>query len=712
MKRWLTPNAVLVAGIAWLAAEFVLLGKYSVLYAGDNGELFVPGLVRQRFADIAGDLWDGFSVAGSDRDSLGFVPFLDVWLFTALPGWLAVALRTVSQIVVSVVFTYLLARRTFRFGPWPSVFAAFAYASFEHGMLLHATMAYQPALVFALTCLLDRKDDAKRWLFALAAIFLVAATGYFSRLVPFVGAFLVAWFLFVDPRRGVLNWLVILGAGAATVALRAGDIVALMAQSPLSHLPLVRWQYGIGEAVQNVAVILTPGINVLTVAMALFVFGVVAGRLSAPRMKGVLALFVLATLSPIVAVALQLWLIPRLPFLYGYDMTRFFLIALNILPFAAGYGLEAIAARFDDRDADGKLRRRTLVYRTAVAASVAMLVYVSLKHKWTGANDWLTHGTYVHNFESPVLEKLARDIRSGPSPVRAETFQMYPAYLHAYGIETAGGYQPVFLRRYFEYWGKMMEPWILSLDPDSHELWSSHAKKLAAKEGPGAFRGDRLMLVPNDHRPERRLGDLYRMNMLSLANVGYFVSRDRLTDESLEAVSAAPKPWSALTVREKIAVNLKANFYGREHLYIYRNRDVVPRAFAVEGVRAFDAGKQVLDAVSRASVADLRRHVYAERATLPPGLAEGAGFAPSSVRYVRRSGDAVRLERDGDGAALLVVANSYSPYWVCRDGAGAAVQLFPAYHAFWGILVAPGTKRVDCRYDPPTISTILARTKK
>lgn len=710
LKRWITPNAVLIAGIVWLALEFVVAGKFSVVYTGDNGEIIVPGLMRQTFTDVAGAFWDGFSAAGSDRRSLGFSAPIDVWLFAVLPGWLASAVRVTSQIIFSVVFTYLLARRTFRFDPWPSVFTAFVYASFTQGMLVNASVAYQPALIFALTCLLDRKSDAKRWLFAAGAILLVVWTGYFSRLVPFVGAFVVAWFMFVDTRRSIVDWIIFLSASVATVVLRLEDIVALMVQSPLSHLPLVRWQRELDDAAREIASFLTPRLTPASAALGLFLFGLVSSRLSAPRMKGVSILFVLGVLSPLIAISVQLGLIPKFPFLYGYDMTRFIALAAGILPFAGGYGMQALCANLGARSARGQLLPKSSIYRGAVAAAVAILVYASFERKWENAYDWITHGGYTQNFDSPVIEKLARDIRSGPMPVRAETFQMYPAYLHAYGIETAGGYQPVFFRRYYEFFGKMMEPWILTLNPDSHELWGSHAKKMASQAGPGAFRGDRLMLVPHDHRAERRLSDLYYLNMLSLANVGYFISRDRLTDQSLEPVSEALKPWSALTVREKVAVNLKANFRGREHLYIYRNRDVMPRVFSVERIRVFDTGKQVLDAVSRASVAELGRFVHAERSTLPQGL-DGARFELSSFRFERRSGDAIRLERESGEAALVVVSNAYSPYWACRAD-DVVVPLFPAYHAFWGIVVPSGAKRVDCRYEPPTAASILSRANK
>lgn len=695
----LTPLMVLALGLLWLGGDLVLLGKFSVLYAGDNADLIHPGLLRYRYADTVRPLWDNFAAAGSDRQSLGFSLFLDVWLFRYLPGWLADAIRIGSQTVVSALAAYAIARRVFVFSPWTAVFCGLAYVlTIGPGMLIGATFAYYPLLVLAVTMVLDKKTNAVRWGLLVVAVVLIGGTGYFSRIFPFMAGSLIAWFLFVDFRRRPADWLAVVAVTVAIFALTADTTLALKTQAPLSHLPLVRYQPTINEVLdRTLAQPWFLGSSVSTALTALFVYAVVVERARQPRMKGLLALLVIGTFGPFIAVVTQTALLPIFSFLHGFELSRVQMIPALALPFAAGYGFEALRARAGTPD----LRRR-LIYRGAIGAAVGVLILASLKAKLVEAKDWLGQGTYAHNFESPVLRDLAARIRAEQVPVRAEFFQVYSTYLNAYGIETAGGYQPVFLRRYYEYWAKMMEPWTGALDPDSHELWGVHAKRLAAAAGnPRGWRGDRMILLPHDHLPERRFADLYHLNMLSLANVGYIISRDRLTDDSLEPIREAPKPWSSLTTWEKVKINIRANFFGREYLYIYRNRDVLPRFFSVTGLQVFPDGPATLEAVARATPRELRDHALVEAQALPGGPGADWVYRPLSIKLARYESDVIVLRVEG-GPGFLVATNSYSPYWRCTEN-DRPISLIPVYHAFWGMRIEAPSSTIECRYRSPSL---------
>jgi hypothetical protein len=690
----ITPATILTLGMVWLACEFIAGGPYSVLYAGDNSEIILPGLIRARFLGGLDAAWDRFSASGSDRVSLSFNGWIDVWLFHVFPGWLAYGLRVTSQIVAAVLAVYYLARRTFEFAPWPSVFCAFAYASFAQGMLINASMAYQVAILVALTYVLDHKRNSLAWLALIAAVLVTAETAYFSRLIPFTSGLLVAWFLFIDQRTRYYDWLIIVAVAIVIVLLRSDNILALAVQSPLSHLPLVRYQPTPREAVidtlQNSFLFASIPNTACTLLLAC---GVWMYRFSGKRMKGTCALLVLGIVAPVAAVAAQSALLDQLPFLRGYNFLRFGFIAAAVLPFAGGYGVQAMTERLSHPAAS---LRRLMVQLACVGAGLAP-IYSSLEYKYVGANEWLTQGTYVQNYESPVLRDLARRMDAEALPIRAEAFQLYPAYLNAYGIETAAGYQAVFLRRYYEYWGKMVEPWLSSLDKDPEK----YAHMSTSIAGPGPFRGDRLMLIPEDHKPARALADLYHLNMLSLANVGYFVSRDRLTDDSLELIHDSPQPWSALSTAEKIRINIAANFHGREYLYVYRNRNVLPRIFSVSQLQTFNSVQETIDAVARSPVSELRSTALVTASDLPPNV--NRTFTPVMFQLTHYLSDAVELAVQSDGDGLLVVTNSFSPFWQC-EADGKPVSLFPVYHAFWGLAVPAHASRIRCAYHPPSLS--------
>ena len=83
-------------------------------------------------------------------------------------------------------------------------------------------------------------------------------------------------------------------------------------------------------------------------------------------------------------------------------------------------------------------------------------------------------------------------------------FQVYSTYLQPYGIETAGGYEPLYMRRYFDFWSSVLEPWGES-EPDASLTPRS-------KEWP-FYRNFRFYLTTYSHKAERKLGDLFRLNL-------------------------------------------------------------------------------------------------------------------------------------------------------------------------------------------------------
>ena len=49
---------------------------------------------------------------------------------------------------------------------------------------------------------------------------------------------------------------------------------------------------------------------------------------------------------------------------------------------------------------------------------------------------------------------------------------------------------------------------------------------------------------------------------------------------------------------------------------------------------------------------------------------------------------------------IAIVTNSFSPYWRCRID-GVETTTVPADHAFWGIYIPSGAKKLVFDYRPP-----------
>ena len=446
-------------GSLWLAAEFILAGKFSVVRTAENGELFLPVLLGENFLTPGNSLWEIFANSGTDKQIFTFYGNLDLFLFTHLPGWLAHGLRVSSVYVIGLLSAYFLARRTFGFGEPASLFVAFAYTVPLDGTMIAVSLGYLPLLLLGIGRLLERHSDFKRWLLLAAVLYLYADTTYFSRIIPWTPGIVVFWFLFVDAKKGGRDWLIVFACCIALTLLRLDDLMALIANVPLSHITMSRGMDSGTEALIGLArgsIFFSSSER--TASTLLFVFALIVLKGGDRQMKGVLAALLIGAVLHPLSVVVQNAVTEFFP-IQGYRMGFVLEIPMFILAFAGGYGFQALIGQERLFSLTGN--RRLLVWgcRLGLVMAVVPIAYMSIKSKYTSALNWVTQGSFAHNFESPVLKELSASVRSQPWPERVETFQIIPNYLHAYGIETTGGYHALHLLRYYEFWGKMAEPW-------------------------------------------------------------------------------------------------------------------------------------------------------------------------------------------------------------------------------------------------------------
>jgi len=690
MIRRLSPPVVLAAGLAWLALEFVVLGPYSVLPTGDNGDIFLP-----QFLSLAADgapAWDRFSLMGSDAITEGANTTVNLTLYSLLPGWAAYQLQVIAAILAAGLGVFDLARRALGLNPWAAIFAGLAFATAHpFGMLVAGAAAWTPALI----ALADRLVAARFswWRLALVALAVawMSETAYLSRLIPFPSAVVAAWFVFVRRPARWWGWGVVAAVMAAPLLFRYDEIRAFAAMAPLSHVDLVRWQLTLRDALGNLAggaFLTTNGATLAATCLA--AAGLALGGLRRPGSVGVFTLVCLALVAPGTLTWVQLLLSERLPNLQSYNFIRIELIGAVALPLAAAIGIHRMLEQ------PAGWRRQSAPWLIGLAGLT--LLAVSVERKAQSARDWVTQGSFVQNFQSPVLRDLAARIAAAGVPIRAETFQIYPTYLHAYGIETLGAYQPLFLRRSYDFFAKLVEPWARAL-PVDHGMWNDRSKALAENGGP-VYRADRVMLNDPGHQADWALAGMLDLDLLSLANVGYLVSRDRLDGPGLELIHQPAMAWSDMSVRDKLAASLRANFTGRDHLFVYRNSRAVPRFFAVETARVESDGPSVLAALAEADLERLRSTVFLALADSRGLVTDGERFEPADITVESLTADEISLVVEAKGRAFIVASNAYSPFWqVSIDGHSGA--LLAADHAFWGVPVPAGRHRLLFTYRRP-----------
>ena len=683
---------LLCLGILWLTGEYFLLGKYSYVPLGDNSELIIPALISLRYAGIADPGWNPMVTAGADVLSSAIATPFNIWLYGTLPGWLAFQLVLVGSVIAAVLSLFLLCRRL-NFTRDASVAAALLYASTLNLNLVQAAIGFLPAVILALTMVLERPRHVGRWIFLAGITFVASQTAWFSNVFPFASVCLIAWFIFVDPRISLREWLIISLIVVVLPLSRIDDFMALRANLTELMLQITRPPLKI-QWIDAVDFIFGFPMRCVVVGSAALAF--LTSRFSNWRLNWLTLGIVLVLLAPplgnMAQALLARWLDQELR---GFRLVKFSSIAVLMCAVALGYGLHQLTTS----------RMPRWVSKTVFVALGSVLI-VSTGHDKIESllKDWLNNGSYVRNFESPAIRKMADIVRSEGGPVRVEPIFAYAGHLHSYGIETLSGDHPFIGRRFYEFWAAIQEPWI-ERGGGALALWPE-LEPLFTETGPWPpYRREKLTLVASGtetahNHTLRPLDAFYRTNLLSFANVKYFISREPLSGEGITLLHDPGVIWAKLSINEKARINFKENFKGRENLYIYRNNEALPRFFTPERVEALPTGRAVVERIAALPAGELQRLLVVERDVLPPTLSTDRGYAAAVVTLRRYTSDAIELDIATDGDAILVVTNTYSPYWVCLVD-GKPIPIFPAYRAFWGAHLPAGSRSVKLQYSPP-----------
>jgi len=299
------------------------------------------------------------------------------------------------------------------------------------------------------------------------------------------------------------------------------------------------------------------------------------------------------------------------------------------------------------------------------------------------------------NYQNQELKKLAKieNISKNP-PFRVATvaYHLHSAYVNAYGLEAADGYVVLYPKTYQNYWGKVIEPLTLQNKEKYHYFhdW-----------------GNRVYLFADNNFGELKeiiFSDYYNLDLLSLANAKYIISIIPIIDENLTLLPSSSSRnmqiYNELSTVEKGIRLIKENFKGRE-LFIYENKNCLPRFFLVNQIQIFEDSTQLLNALSEADVEYLKNNLLIEEEYSQNLKNYDLKNNSGEIAVKHYSPDKIVLSVDIDGPMILVVSNNYSPYWKCKVD-GEKTEIFPAYHTFWGVLLeGSGTKEVVFEYWPP-----------
>lgn len=698
---------VLALIVIWSSVQFFVLGKYSFALFGDELDSVFSHLMGNKFTDCNRCLWYPFAASGTDQLSLGYTPDFDRILVQLLPGWLAYQIRHVVQIIAAVTGVFIMSRRFFGLTNPGAYFAAFITGHALSFSYLHASAeAFLPLLILTISWLVKAPTISVRWVSALAVCAIYATTTHINFFVGFPFIIITIWFLIVERKYHVRDWLIIFGLCLFCMLFRIQDIYALLINAPLSHR--ADWQHynlsfleslydGTSRVVKSSFDVRMSFSYVYNIAFDALPFlgpvafaGIALGWRSDSRILR-LGLFTGSlALAEILLPVAKFLLYDYIAAMRGFSMNKLWQMSTFAFVMCAGVGFQFFYTWA--RSGQNSWQSSTIgKYFWMVPIALITLGDAAQRASFV-AYEWVSQGNYVHAYESPVLQNLARKIKESGEPSRVSSYQMYESLLQGYGLETAGGMVVLYSKRYSDFWNKMYEPSV------GQDLFADGIRNKAAQiMTMGLTKSD------VDKKTTRNLSERYRLNFLSLANVKYIVSRDLFTDSQLKlAKGIQPKePWSGLGNWEKVKINAKANFTGRTHINVYENKKVLPRFFLAARYDVTTDNDSALDLMAARRESELRDSVIISSNDIPPNFDGLETFSTDgSIKIDSLGADKIELNIDTKGPALLVAGNSYSPYWVARVD-NVVTPVLPAYTTFWAIRLPAGANNVTFTYEPP-----------
>ncbi len=324
------------------------------------------------------------------------------------------------------------------------------------------------------------------------------------------------------------------------------------------------------------------------------------------------------------------------------------------------------------------------------------LLVGAVEVKFDRVQNWVVKGSYRAIYEFPFAEMLRQRIaRTGPA--RLVSIWTESSFANAQGFEAADGYGNLVPSRYLELWFRVT-------------VGAAVSKEMTKMIEADRAWGNRLTLKL-DTRSEKSAGvefaRLFDLDILSLLNVGYIISRKQLNHPDLVPIWKAEYDWFGLPWRKKLSANLRESLFGLESFSVYENRRVFPRFRLTCAARIFDTDQELLDALSAADHADLRTTAFLSREEFSlPAMHLGQSAAEISLDC---SGSANILSQHPDRQVVrtaarvptvLIWSSSYNSWWRAKVD-GEDCDIFPVNHALTGIFLPPGSHQVELSYVPP-----------
>jgi hypothetical protein len=144
------------------------------------------------------------------------------------------------------------------------------------------------------------------------------------------------------------------------------------------------------------------------------------------------------------------------------------------------------------------------------------------------------------------------------------------------------------------------------------------------------------------------------------------------------------------------------------HFAVEEDLGTLPRVFAVETVRAVASPEESRSALAAPAFEPAREAVLEmDPSAVPPAPPGSGGGLGARAELRRYASGAVDVEATLPTGGAVVLLDAWHPGWTATM-AGHPIPVFPADHAFVGVVLPPGTHAIQFRFDPASWRAGLA----
>lgn len=692
---------IFVVWALFLSIEYWGFGPASYVKIPDAGDSMLPSRLALNVDARDHELgnWNPNLLAGVDRTAQGEgLGVLDA-LFVLLPGWLAYGSLMFIQRFIAGYFTYKVLTKHLGIAPLLALFPAFFYSLFSQNQInlqFDGFTVYDglgsPALPMMLYTLGYLAADKKKrlWLTAFLAfgLGLVISSASSFVLSIFFFPIIIFWLLIIYPGWRRSCWIVFGAFVFGWLVLETPEIIATFLLSPIS-------QRSLRESCTGVAV---GTFASLPNFLRAYVFkpdnipallaGVAGLALWRPKTADRRGFAILGLLLSFVVLSFFLPLVicssyNPIGFVKGFNYSRFYFYLPFIITVFAGIGLQNLVLYLQTQFSKDRFFQRQL---PAVLTALLLLfvLYLAVGVKQTTLRARSAGSNYANLYANPYLQFLGEIIVKNDPYARAvmlfdidSPLQKHPGYLWPYGINTLDGYTGIYTLKFAQFWALVIDP-MMQRYPDC---------RYGLKHAEG---NNRVYLSNHCEVGERveinRVGELYDLDLLSLAGVRYFVSDLRLDEPRLSQIDTT-------------GISCPTTIPGCTQYYLYENTNAFPSFLGVSEVVELPNYEKVWDSLNQTELITLTKKVFVNSDELRNVPIDTLGDSDFEFNIDEYSSDRIVVSFSSVSAKIVVANMAYSSDWkVWIDG--QETLLFPVDLIFSGLFVPAGEHTIELRYLP------------